>query len=75
MTHFDLSHFKMTDPHVLKPECDLSQVRFSDLNYSSRLAALIGATRERGKSIFDSDRFNDLLNGRRSLQYVIEATE
>lgn len=75
MSHFNLNHFKTTNPDVLGAGCNLDKVRFSDLNYSSRLAALLEATKGRGKAINTSDRFNDLLNGRMSLGAVIEATK
>ena len=67
----DLKHFEVTDPHVLFEGRDLDKVRYDDLNYSSRIRALLACTRDQGRPILKAELFNDLLNGRRSLGAVM----
>lgn len=74
MPTLDLAHFRITDPAVLAPNCNRDAIRYSDLNYSSRFDALLKATYGSGKRL-ECDPFNDLCNGRRSLQYVMDAVE
>lgn len=74
MAKLDLSHFTLSDPCVALKGSDLKRIRYSDLNYTSRMKALLEATRDAGKPL-TAEPFNDLLNGRRSLQYVIEFVE
>lgn len=69
MAALDLSHFAITDPHVTTKGCDLHRVGYAELNYSSRIKALLEATRDAGKPLA-LELFNDLLNGRRSVAYV-----
>lgn len=72
MTGLNLQYFRETDPRVLDTKSDLSQIRYSDLNYSSRLKALLTATRDMGKPMACAP-FNDLLNGRHSVASVNDA--
>lgn len=74
MPVLNLAHFEKTDPKVTKPGADLGSIRYSDLNYSSRIAALVEATKGVGKPLA-CDPFNDLCNGRRSLAYVMDFVE
>ncbi len=69
MTGLNLQYFRETDPRVLDTKSDLSQIRYSDLNYSSRLKALLTATRDMGNPMACAP-FNDLLNGRHSVASV-----
>lgn len=70
MAKLDLSHFALSDPRVLSKDCNHNTIRYSDLNYSSRIKALLAATRDSGKPLA-FEPFDDLLNGRRSLAYVM----
>ena len=71
MPALDLNHFAKSDPHVLAPGSDLNKIRYSDLFYDSRLRAVVQATRDKGKPL-EFEPFNDLVNGRRSVQYVMD---
>lgn len=70
MPGLDLSLFAKTNPEVLDPQVDLSRIRYSDLIYTTRLEALLRATRDAGKPL-TVEPFNDLLNGRHSVASVI----
>ncbi|MHC5879605.1 hypothetical protein ACYT69_11825, partial [Streptococcus pyogenes] len=55
-----------------KPGLDLNHVRYSDLNYTDRLSALLKCTRDAGVYV-ERDVFNDWLYGRRNILYVQRA--
>ena len=71
MPALDLNHFAKSDPYVLAPGTDLNKIRYADLFYDSRLCAVVRATRDNGKPM-PFEPFNDLVNGRRSVQYVMD---
>jgi hypothetical protein len=69
MPALDLHLFAKTDPRVLDPKSDHTQIRYDELNYSSRCEALVRATHTVGKPL-TREEFNEHLVGRKTLAEV-----
>jgi len=77
MTSFDPAEFvkqanaiSVTDRRTARDD----RLRFSDLMYTQRLSLVVANTRDLGLFV-EADTFNDLVNGRKSIQEVCRCLE